>query len=511
MTSLSRYSRHLRRDRLSVNVVPEQSRDTEPQSPYLHWLFVKNSEDDTYSRLTDTSAESVHDIDGYSTAEAVIMKEVAAWLELCEHDDFWAAKGKHARKAVLPTTSQLLARWKVADSSLPNNHDGTSAFEAFVKSIALQLLASCYTVLPATSANAPPLFQQRTGEKIVTALCAHALYRLAPAAGHQARAPSETSPWPALYTGLDPEDVLAETSSNPRDPTSDQLPKTTQRPGRDSLIEDTVRYKYDIPAVRRVSATPHASQKTKSLLSARSAGNGDLMFSGGTPGERKPAMSGVSRLQLGFSQSIGPSPFSAPQTEASNGYFSLESSAVYGNGHREMDADELNPRFSSPNYHKIVRNIYNHDNLSFDANGQTAQDRLNDLVFGTEMGHNSQQRSSSPVRGEPAEKPEPNAYPPPDQRIHSRLTTDKNSMYDNDAEPNLVSDPRLRRKLTKRRRSSDVSSSDDGLDATGRKGSQEFVVRARRRKSIGYPAGQHDEELVRRFSLTWEEKMRFRQ
>lgn len=108
MTSLSRYSRHLRRDRLSVNVVPEQSRDTEPQSPYLHWLFVKNSEDDTYSRLTDTSAESVHDIDGYSTAEAVIMKEVAAWLELCEHDDFWAAKGKHARKVLSGSNTDYL-------------------------------------------------------------------------------------------------------------------------------------------------------------------------------------------------------------------------------------------------------------------------------------------------------------------------------------------------------------------------------------------------------------------
>jgi len=65
--------------------------------------------------------------------------------------------------------------------------------------------------------------------------------------------------------------------------------------------------------------------------------------------------------------------------------------------------------------------------------------------------------------------------------------------------------------ITKRRTSSFSSDSDDGRDGPGRKGSQEFVVRARRRKSIGYPAGQHDEELVRRFSLTWEEKTRVRQ
>ena len=225
---------------------------------------------------------------------------------------------------------------------------------------------------------------------------------------------------------------------DPKDLTSDPIAKPTQRPGRDSSIEDRVRYKYDIPAIRKLSATPHASQKTKSLLSARSAGNGDLMSTSGTlgdSGERKPAVSGASKLRPGLSQSIGPSPFSAPQTEVSNDYFSLESSALHDNGHREQDADEVNPRFSSPNYHKIISNIYNHDNLSFDANGQIAQDGLNDLVFGTETGHISQQRSSFPVRDEPAKKPESNAYPPPGDRIHDRLTNDTGGMYDKDAEP----------------------------------------------------------------------------
>lgn len=137
-----------------------------------------------------------------------------------------------------------------------------------------------------------------------------------------------------------------------------------------------------------------------------------------------------------------------------------------------MDADELNPRSSSPNYHKIVGNICNDDNLSFDVDGQTAQDELNNVVFGTETGHNSQQRSARPKH---------------DGR---------------------VSDAQLRRMTTKRRKSSDDSDSPGGVR---RRGSLDLVVRARRRKSIGYPAGQTDEELVRRFSLTWEGKMRERQ
>jgi hypothetical protein len=92
-----------------VNVVLKQSRDTEPQSPYLHWLFVENSEDDINSRLTDATAEGADDGDGYGTAEAVIMKEVAAWLEMCDNDDFWVAKGPHARKVRYHSDADYLA------------------------------------------------------------------------------------------------------------------------------------------------------------------------------------------------------------------------------------------------------------------------------------------------------------------------------------------------------------------------------------------------------------------
>lgn len=97
MASSSRYSRHVRRDRLSVNVKSEQSRDAEPQTPYLHWLFGESSWKNVHSRLIDTDT-GADEGTGYSTAEALIIKEVAAWLDLYERDYFGTSKHKHARK-----------------------------------------------------------------------------------------------------------------------------------------------------------------------------------------------------------------------------------------------------------------------------------------------------------------------------------------------------------------------------------------------------------------------------
>lgn len=101
MASSSRHSRRTRRDRLSINVIPEQSHDAELQSPYLHWLFGESSERDIHSRLADNDPDGTDDGTGYSKADAVIMKEVAAWLELREHDEFWMPKDKRARKVCL--------------------------------------------------------------------------------------------------------------------------------------------------------------------------------------------------------------------------------------------------------------------------------------------------------------------------------------------------------------------------------------------------------------------------
>ncbi|UPX10397.1 uncharacterized protein EKO05_0001059 [Ascochyta rabiei] len=216
MLPSSRYSRRPRRDRLSIDILPEQSLDFEPRSPHLHWLFGESSAIDINSRLVeDTSPEAMEDEPGHSRSYAAIMREVAAWLELDEHDEFSASRREHA-ESILPAASQLFARLKDSDNPPPHSPNSDDGFDTLIQAIALQLLASCYTFLPASSASQLPLLQQKTDKTLVTALQAHSAHRLSPAAGHHARAPSETSAWPGLYTGPGPEETLAETTSRRR-------------------------------------------------------------------------------------------------------------------------------------------------------------------------------------------------------------------------------------------------------------------------------------------------------
>lgn len=90
------------------------------------------------------------------------------------------------------------------------------AFDVLVHVIALQLLASCYTFMPGSSASHIPWFQQRKGTKFITALHLQSQYRFAPAAGHHARASSETAAWPGLYIGPMPEDNLLQVTCQRR-------------------------------------------------------------------------------------------------------------------------------------------------------------------------------------------------------------------------------------------------------------------------------------------------------
>jgi len=90
------------------------------------------------------------------------------------------------------------------------------ACETILQLIALQLLAACYTLSPPSSANHIPLFQQRKERRFVTALRSHSHHRYSPAAGHQARPPSETESWPGLYTGPSTEEKLAQYVSQRR-------------------------------------------------------------------------------------------------------------------------------------------------------------------------------------------------------------------------------------------------------------------------------------------------------
>lgn len=94
--------------------------------------------------------------------------------------------------------------------------------------IALQLLASCYTLMPGSSAECLPIFEQ-TDCTVLSALRLHLRYRSYPAAGHHARNTSETSVWPGLYRGPSLEERFAETRSRPPSPQQSPTPDWHQR------------------------------------------------------------------------------------------------------------------------------------------------------------------------------------------------------------------------------------------------------------------------------------------
>jgi hypothetical protein len=85
-----------------------------------------------------------------------------------------------------------------------------------IRAIALQLVASCYTLLPASSSCNLPLLYQRTHSKPISALRLNSQYRFEPATGHHARMSSESASWPWLYAGPTLEDALAELTSRRR-------------------------------------------------------------------------------------------------------------------------------------------------------------------------------------------------------------------------------------------------------------------------------------------------------
>jgi hypothetical protein len=161
----------------------------------------------------NTAEEKEKNDHAATRVENMVMAEIADFLEMNEHDEYWSARmhqsravslrqNDHHRKyftekaQVLPT---LVAR--LASVCHLTTSPGSQSFDATVQFIAMQLLAACYTLLPATSADNLPLLQQRTRSQPVSALRLHSYYRYSPAAGYHARDPSGTSPWPGLYSG----------------------------------------------------------------------------------------------------------------------------------------------------------------------------------------------------------------------------------------------------------------------------------------------------------------------
>ncbi|KAF3007547.1 hypothetical protein E8E13_006632 [Curvularia kusanoi] len=101
----------------------------------------------------------------------------------------------------------------------------------------------------------------------------------------------------------------------------------------------------------------------------------------------------------------GPSPFSKPnhpehdpEGRQLDSYFGWVDS---DEKRREQDADERQPRFSIPVYYDSSteggKSPEEEHRLEFDQHGQTAQDRLNNDLYGTETGHDTQERAGPPI------------------------------------------------------------------------------------------------------------------
>lgn len=476
---------------------------------------------------------------------------------------------------MLPTTSQLLARLKNSDR-LPSNSlsGGDSGFDALVQAIALQLLASCYTFIPVSSANHLPLFQTKTSTKLVTALQAHAPYRLSPAAGHHARASSENYEHPDLrkepsngdelagtvgqrrqsarcsngyipkfaasgWTDgpTDPDQQLQHASSsapfkcdllvrlncqlsnsgNPRrkhdsllstlccesrkEHSSSAIPPTptqssqqvaTQavqrissaiRPrnaqpdprmqeeryphhptfgSRTRLIRRTNpsgsvgsehRIFVDASELRRVSATSSTSHIAQpSLMSVGEMSGGDIISAREYVDEKRagerPSIGSGNRLPPVSSCTAGPSPFSAPETqadestqqEANDACFNMPKPALL-QGDWEGGRHDMDVQFSSPNYND--RQAANTHPLIFDTNGQTETDRQLDREYGTETGHNSQQVPVTATQNGDYNAATSNLNLEPHERDHNHLARDDSSMCEDNV-PNSNPDPRLK-------------------------------------------------------------------
>jgi hypothetical protein len=78
---------------LSIDIIPEHSLDIEPQSPCLQSRFSEGGETFCASRLLEQDPQEEKDEDpGFTKTEAVIMEEVADWLETRHCDEFWALR-----------------------------------------------------------------------------------------------------------------------------------------------------------------------------------------------------------------------------------------------------------------------------------------------------------------------------------------------------------------------------------------------------------------------------------
>lgn len=81
-----------------------------------------------------------------------------------------------------------------------SNSEPSEPSEVFLHLIAIQILASCYTLPhPLGAASLPSsLYLSKRELELITSLCLHTQFRYCPAAGHHARNSSKDSSWPVF-------------------------------------------------------------------------------------------------------------------------------------------------------------------------------------------------------------------------------------------------------------------------------------------------------------------------
>lgn len=88
-----------RKDRLSINIAPDQPVGTEPILSCLPCLFGEDAECCYFSRLVDAdSSQGQQSCTSLTKVETAIMNEVADWWQSQYVDEFWAPRNKQQRR-----------------------------------------------------------------------------------------------------------------------------------------------------------------------------------------------------------------------------------------------------------------------------------------------------------------------------------------------------------------------------------------------------------------------------
>ncbi|OCK82003.1 hypothetical protein K432DRAFT_403323 [Lepidopterella palustris CBS 459.81] len=192
------------------------------QCPQLYSLFESPNPPDCLIEDRETDPISIGELpEGSDSSKAkskvadIILSGVADWLELNERDNGWAVRRRQLRR-FLPTPNEIAAHLTSRPFTTSEAAESPEDSEVLLHLIAIQILASCFTLSHPPSASHMPLYLGKKGPELITSLRLHAQYRFSPAAGHHARNSSRESAWPGLFSGPSIEDRLADEVSRRR-------------------------------------------------------------------------------------------------------------------------------------------------------------------------------------------------------------------------------------------------------------------------------------------------------